>query len=125
MLDSRMLGIPNRPEKPVVEIDLPLGWSARSVAPRRVVDVGYPMLTYVTVLSITEAARINEQYKQKATQRLRAKLAEYGEGYIGQNIDENAVQGGAEVDKLLAAIKEEGYFWSWVIIEECTIDCCR
>ena len=49
-------------------------------------------------------------------------MAEEGEGYIGQNIDEIAVQAAAQVDELLEAIKQEGYFSSWVIIEECTID---
>ncbi len=49
-------------------------------------------------------------------------MAEEGEDYIGQNIDEIAVEGAAEVDELLEAIKQEGYFCSWVIIEECTID---
>jgi hypothetical protein len=27
-----------------------------------------------------------------------------------------------KVDEMLQAIKEEGYFSSWILIEECTID---
>ncbi len=122
MWDRRMIGVPNRPDKKTIEIDLPDGWTAASVAPRRQADVGFPALTYVTVISAVEAAQINAGFKRQAEDTLRAILTEEGEGYIGQNIDEIAVQGGAEVDALLEAIKQEGYFSSWVIIEEVTID---
>lgn len=123
MWDRRMIGVPNRPEKKIIEIDLPLGWSAEALAPRRQADVGYPpALTYVAVISAVEAAQINADFKKQAEETLRARLAQKGEGYIGQNIDKNAVQGAAEVDALLEAIKQEGYFSSWVIIEECSID---
>jgi len=84
MWDRRIIGVPNRPGKKTIEIEIPDGgesWTAAFVAPRR-----------------------------------------QAEGYIGQNIDEIAVQTGAKVDELLEAIKQEGYFSSWVIIEECTID---
>jgi hypothetical protein len=74
------------------------------------------------VISAVEAAQINADFKRQAEETLRATLAEEGEGYIGQNIDEIAVETGAKVDELLEAIKQEGYFSSWVIIEECTID---
>ena len=125
MWDRRMIGVPNRPGKKTIEIDLPEGgesWTAASVAPRRQADVGHPVLTYVTVISAVEAAQINADFKRQAEETLRANLAEEGEDYIGQNIDEIAVQGGAEVDELLEAIKQEGYFSSWVIIEECNPD---
>jgi hypothetical protein len=124
MWDRRMIGVPNRPGKKTIEIDLPEGevWTASSIAPRRQADVGHPALTYVTVISAVEAAQINVGFKRQAEETLRANLAEEGEGYIGQNIDEIAVETGAKVDELLEAIKQEGYFSSWVIIEECTID---
>ena len=124
MWDRRMIGVPNRPGKKTIEIDLPEGeaWTASSVAPRRQADVGHPALTYVTVISAVEAAQINVDIKRRAQERLRANLAEMGEEYIGQNIDEGNVQAAAKVDELLEAIKQEGYFSSWVIIEECTID---
>ena len=122
MWDRRMIGVPNGPGKRTIEINLPEGWTAASVAPRRQADVGYPALIYVTVISAVEAAQINVGFKRQAQERLRANLAEEGDGYIGQNIDEIAVQAAAEVDALLEAIKQEGYFSSWVIIEECTID---
>ena len=122
MWDRRMIGVPNGPGKRTIEINLPEGWTAASVAPRRQADVGYPALIYVTVISAVEAAQINVGFKRQAQQTLRANLAEEGEGYIGQNIDEIAVQAAAQVDELLEAIKQEGYFSSWVIIEECTID---
>ena len=122
MWDRRMIGVPNGPGKRTIEINLPEGWTAASVAPRRQADVGYPALIYVTVISAVEAAQINVGFKRQAQETLRANLAEEGDGYIGQNIDEIAVQAAAEVDELLEAIKQEGYFSSWVIIEECTID---
>ncbi len=122
MWDRRMIGVPNGPGKRTIEINLPEGWTAASVAPRRQADVGYPALIYVTVISAVEAAQINVGFKRQAQETLRANLAEEGEGYIGQNIDEIAVQAAAQVDELLEAIKQEGYFSSWVIIEECTID---
>jgi hypothetical protein len=123
MWDRRMIGVPNRSEKKNIEIDLPLGWSAEALAPRRQADVGYPpALTYVTVLSAVEAAQINADFKKRAKEKLRARLAQKGEDYLGRHIDENAVQGAAEVDALLEAIRQEGYFSSWVIIEECSID---
>jgi hypothetical protein len=117
-----MLGIPNRPEKGVIEIDLPLGWRAEGIASRRAVDVGHPVMVYVTILSAVEAAQINARYKKQAEETLRARLAEQGPGYIGSNIDANAVHGAIQVEKMLEAIEQEGYFSSWVIIEECTID---
>jgi len=122
MWDRRMIGVPNGPGKRTIEINLPEGWTAASVAPRRQADVGYPALIYVTVISAVEAAQINVGFKRQAQETLRANLAEEGEGYIGQNIDEIAVQAAAQVDELVEAIKQEGYFCSWVIIEKCTID---
>ncbi len=122
MWDRRMIGVPNQPGKKTIDINLPMGWTAASIAPRRQADVGHPALTYVTVISAVEAAQINVGFKRQAQERLRAKMAEKGEGYSGQHIDKIAVQGAAEVDALLEAIKQEGYFSSWVIIEACTID---
>ena len=122
MWDRRMIGVPNRPGKKTIEINRLEGWTATSVAPSRQADVGYPALTYVTVISAVEAAQINVRFKRQAEQRLRANLAKEGQEYIGQNIDEIAVQAAAQVDALLDAIKQEGYFSSWVIIEECNID---
>ena len=93
MWDRRMIGVPNRPGKKTIEIDLdPVGWPVASVAHRRQADVGHPALTYVTVLSAVEAAKINADFKRQAEEELRATLAEEGEGYIGQNIDEEALE---------------------------------
>jgi hypothetical protein len=122
MFDRRMIGVPNCPGKLVEVVDLPPGWSAESIAPRRQADLGHPILSYVSVLSRHEAARINAEFKRQAEERLGAKLAENGPGYLGQNIDQQAVHCGVAVDKLLKAIEQEGYFASWVVIEECTID---
>ena len=47
MWDRRMIGVPNGPGKRTIEINLPEGWTAASVAPRRQADVGYPALIYV------------------------------------------------------------------------------
>ena len=121
-MDRRIIGVPNRPGKKTVEITFPGRWTADFVVPRRSADVGYPALTYVTVISAVEAAQINVGFKRQAEERLRANLAEKGEEYIGQNIDEGDVQAAIKVDELLEAIKQEGYFSSWVIIEECSID---
>lgn len=118
-----MIGVPNQPGKETIVIDLPPGWSAESLAPRRQADVGPPpALTYVTVISAVEAAQLNADFKRQAQATLRARLAEEGKDYIGQPLDEDAVLGAAQVEALLQAIRQEGYFSSWVIIEECTID---
>ena len=122
MWDRRMIGVPNRAGMETIEIDLPEGWTASSIASRRQVDVGYPALTYVTVVSAVEAAHINAGFKRQAEEALRANQSEHKENYIGQNMDEIAVKGAAEVDALLEAIQQEGYFSSWVIVEECTVD---
>jgi hypothetical protein len=120
--DIRMIGIPNQPERGAVVIDLPDRWAALDVAPRRLADVGKPVLTYVTVVSAAEAAKINARYRAQAQARLDERLATEGEDYIGMNIDRNAVSAANRVDALLEAITQEGYFSSWVLIEECTID---
>jgi len=125
MWDRRMIGVPNRPGKKTIVIDMPEwgeSWPTASVAPRRWADIGYPALTYVTVYSAVEAAQINVGFKRRAEETLRTNLAEMGEGHILQHIDEDNVEFAARVDELLEAIKQEGYFSSWVIIEECTID---
>jgi hypothetical protein len=122
MYDERMLGIPNRPEKGVIKIDLPMGWINHDHPAFRVADVGAPCLTFVAALSLFEAATINREYLRRAEDELRKHLAEEGDDYIGQNLDENAVSGAKRVEQLLEAIKEEGYFSSWVLIESCTID---
>ncbi len=66
VFDKRMVGIPNRPEKGMIEIELPLGWIGHGHSAFRVADVGEPCLTYVAILSATEAAAINEQYEKRA-----------------------------------------------------------
>jgi hypothetical protein len=116
-----MIGVPNRETKKTIYAVLPEGWTAQAVAPRREANVGANCLTYVAVLSAFEAAGINDGFKKKAAEELRANRAEK-DGHLVRHLYENAVSGGAEVDKLLEAIKEEGYFSSWVIVEECTID---
>ncbi len=120
--DKRMIGIPNRSEKAMIEIDLPPGWITLDHPAFRVADVGEPVLTYVAVLSAFEAAAINAQYNRQAQDELGTNLTAQGSDYVGQNIDEMAVEGAAQVKKLLEAIKQEGYFSSWVLIEACTID---
>lgn len=122
MLDHRMLGIPNHPDRPLVAIPLPPGWGRDSPIPARVADVGRPVLTYVTVYSAAEAAQVNARYRERAEQTLHDKLAANGPDYITQHLDELAVQGAAAVDRLLDAIRHEGYFSSWVLVESCTID---
>ena len=122
MWDRRMIGVPNRPDENTIEIELPPGWSAQALAARRQADVGPGALTYVTVVSAIEAAHVNADFRREAEEALRANLAEEGEDYAGQPVDQSAVHGAARVDALLQAIEQEGYFSSWVIIEECTID---
>ena len=118
MLDHRMLGIPSRAGKPLVEIRLPLGWGRDSGVPARVADVGAPVLTYVSVYSAVEAAEINARYREQAERALREK----GPDYPARYLDEIAVQVAAQVDRLLEAIREDGYFSSWVLVESATMD---
>lgn len=122
MLDSRMLGIPNHPDRPVVEIPLPPGWGKDSEIPSRMADAGAPVLTYVIVYSAAEAAEVNARYRRQAEETLRSNVAAKGPDYLGRHLDELAVQGAAEVDRLLDAIRQDGYFSSWVLVESCTID---
>lgn len=122
MLDSRMLGIPNHPDRPMVESALPPGWGRDAEVPARVADVGAPVLTYVTVYSAAEAAEVNARYRERAERTLAANLAAKGPGYPARHLDELAVQGAAQVDRLLDAVRQEGYFSSWVLVESCTID---
>lgn len=122
MFDSRMIGIPNRPEKGAVVIELPLGWDLTAVTAYRIADVGQPVLTQVAVLSTAEAARVNADYRAKAQETLRTNLSTKGPGYIGQNLDESAVHGADRVEELLSAIAQDGYFSSWVLVERCSID---
>ena len=122
VFDRRMIGIPNCAGKSTVEIELPRGWSAATIVASRQADVGEPVLTYVSVFSAAEAAMINSCFKKQAEQNLSANLAEKDIGYDGQHLDEMAVFEAGTVDELLKAIKQEGYFSSWVIIEQCTID---
>ena len=86
------------------------------------IDASLNSVIIITVISAVEASQINIGFKRQSPETHHTNLTEMGEGYIGQNIDEIAVQGSAQVDALLEAIKQEGYFSSWVIIEECTID---
>jgi hypothetical protein len=122
MLDSRMLGIPSHPDRRMVEIPLPPGWGRESEIPARVADVGAPVLTYVAVYSAAEAAEVNARYCAQAEQTLRENLTAKGPDYPARHLDELAVQGAAQVDRLLDAIRHEGYFSSWVLVESCTID---
>lgn len=122
MFDTRMIGVPNRPQKGAIVVDLPQNWPSGEVAQCRQADIGHRVLTYVTVVSAAEAAAINARYKAKAEETLRTNLAEKGPDYIGSNMDAIAVEDAVRVEEMLEAIKQEGYFASWVIIEECTID---
>src|SRR5688572_25274689 len=106
MLDHRMLGIPNHPDRPLVAISLPPGWGRDSEIPSRVADVGKPVLTYVTVYSAAEAAEVNARYRERVEQTMHANVAANGPDYIARHLDELAVQGAAEVERLLDAIRQ-------------------
>lgn len=83
------------------------------------------MLTSVTVDSAAEAAEaaeVNARYRRHAEQTLQANLAAKGPRYLARHLDELAVQGAAQVDRLLDAIRQQGYFSSRVLVESCTID---
>ena len=118
MLDHRMLGIPSRAGQPLVELRLPLGWGRDSGVPSRVADVGAPVLTHVAVYSAAEAAAINERYREQAARALR----ERGPDYPARYLDEIALRTADQVDQLLEAIRAEGYFSSWVLVESATMD---
>ncbi|HEX2077003.1 MAG TPA: hypothetical protein VHG08_04815 [Longimicrobium sp.] len=122
MFDHRMLGIPSRAGKPLVELRLPLGWGRDSGVPSRVADVGAPVLTHVTVYSAAEAAAINARYREQAERTLREKIAAQGPDYPTRHLEELALQTAAQVDHLLEAIRADGYFSSWVLVESATID---
>jgi len=117
-----MIGVPNKAGEKTIEVELPGDWSAGPIAQYRTADVGVPVLTEVAVLSAHEAASINATYKLKAEETLRSNLEAKGRGYLCQHLDEVAVHQAAEIEKLLAAIKQDGFGSSWVVIEEYTYD---
>ncbi len=51
MLDERMLGIPNKPNRPVVEYLLPWKWADFEELDLRIVDIELIVLTYGAILS--------------------------------------------------------------------------
>ena len=122
MFDHRMLGIPSRAGKPLMEIRLPMGWGRDPDVPSRVADVGGPVLTYVTVYSAVEAAAVNARYREQAERTLRERIAAQGPDYPTRHLEEIALQTAAQVDHLLEAIQADGYFSSWVLVESASID---
>ena len=110
MWDTRMIGIPNKPEKAMVEVGFPDDWINWREPPFRQVEVGYPILIYSAIFEAKEIKRMNTDYlrhKEESASRI------WPQGWRDQV---------KAIDEMLIAIKQEGYFCSWVIIEACTPD---
>ena len=110
--DARMIGVSQHGNS-AESMDLDLGW-VRTMEDQgfeaRVADVGGPLLSTVTVLSVVEAARINRVVKDRATGKLP------GQTYGIQ------IQTREGVEELLERIGSTHYYSAWIIVETANID---
>ncbi len=110
--DARMIGV-NQHGNSAESMDLDLGWvrvMEEQGFEARVADVGGPLLSTVTVLSVVEAVRINRVVKDRAT----GKLPGYTYGL--------KIQHAERVEELLDRIGSTHYFSAWIIVETANID---
>jgi hypothetical protein len=120
MWSERLIGIPNRTDKAMVSIGLPLGWGKDLSF--RCADIGLPVLTEVAVISEHEAREHNRRYREEAMESKRKRIEKDGPEAFLLHLDESALSGADQIDKLLNQIQQVGYFASWVLVERCTID---
>ncbi len=116
--DARMIGV-NQPGNSAEEMCLDLGWVGAMKDQgfeARVADIGGPLLSTVTVLSVVEAARINRVFKGRATGELPRSRDSV------QHIDRIQIQCAERVEELLERIGSTHYFSAWIIVETANID---
>ena len=119
--DARMIGV-NQDGDSAESMCLDLGW-VRVMKDQgfeaRVADVGGPLLSTVTVLSVVEAARINRVFKGRATGEL-PRSHDSGR-QIGVH-HRMQIQCAERVEELLERIGRTQYFSAWIIVETANID---
>ncbi len=119
--DARMIGV-NQEGDSAEAMCLDLGWVGvmkDQGFEARVADVGGPLLSTVTVLSVVEAARINRVFKGRAAGELPRSL-DSGR-HIGVH-DRKQIQCAQRVEELLERIGRTQYFSAWIIVETANID---
>ncbi len=119
--DARMIGV-NQEGDSAESMCLDLGW-VRVMEDQgfeaRVADVGGPLLSTVTVLSVVEAARINRVFKGRAAGEL--PRSHYSGRHIGVH-DRMQIQCAERVEELLERIGRTQYFSAWIIVETANLD---
>lgn len=123
--DARMIGV-NEDGKSAEEMWLDLGW-VRVMEDQgfeaRVADVGEPLLSTATVLSVVEAARINRVFKSRALDSENDFPEEVGEFREFLEIEhQKKIQCAERVEELLERIGRMQYFSAWIIVETANID---
>ncbi len=128
--DARMIGVSLHGNS-AESIDLDIGW-VRDIEDQgfeaRVADVGGPLLSTVTVLSVVEAARINRVFKARATGELarsRDSVRHTSRDEIQEMVEELVemeVDCAKRVEELLERIGSTFYFSAWIIVETANID---
>lgn len=116
--DARMVGV-NQNGSRAASIPLEKGWLRLMKElgfTVRVADVGEPLLSTVTVLSVVEAARINKGFEQQATEDLQR----------SNDLDRPLCLARLQCAERVAALLEKmgctEYFSPWVIVETADID---
>ena len=89
---------------------------------QRMADVGQPILSEVTILSVVEAARVNATYHREVAANLQQFEADPKRDEFFRHGYTCHVECAKQVDGLLALVGRVRYFSPWVIIEEADID---
>ncbi len=119
--DARMIGV-NQEGDSAESMCLDIGWVGDMKDQgfeARVADVGGPLLSTVTVLSVVEAARINRVFKARAAGELPRRHDS------GRQIGVHArmqIQCAERVEELLERVGRTQYFSAWIIVETANID---
>ncbi len=128
--DARMIGV-NQEGDSAESMCLDLGWVGvmkDQGFEACVADVGGPLLSTSTVLSVVEAARINRVFKARATRELarsRDSVRHTNRDEIQEMVEElieMQIQCADRVEELLERIGRTQYFSAWIIVETANID---
>ena len=89
----------------------------------RVANVGAPALCEVAILTVHEARRVNDAFRERARAELVVVDAQKGPTYdIARHLYEGEVKVGEAVAALLDSLTQEGYYPDWVVLESMNID---
>jgi hypothetical protein len=119
-----MIGLDQRGDR-AQSIDLAKGW-LRVMRDEgfadRVADVGAPVLSTVTILSVVEAARINRIFRQNASEALQQRQQQQEGNDFGRHLCLGDLRCAEAVDELLGKLGTLSYFSPWIIVETADID---